>query len=1381
MANVGTHHHELILIADDDLAARQLLRRMLESDGYLVEEAEDSRVALQKFNQRQPDAVLLDALMPGGGGIELCAQLQKLTRGRQVPVVIITALDDQESIDQAFEAGAEDYITKPIRWPVLRWRLRRLLTAERAERELEDKHNLLRTVIDNIPDHIYVKDAQARTLISNAAHARLMDTVRPPEVTAGYQADDLRVLEAGQPQFNREELTEDSGGAQRWMLTTRVPLRDRDENIIGLMGISRDITELKVDEQVIQRSEERFRSLVQHSSDLITVQDADSAITYQSPSVERILGYPAETWLGKTLLELVHPDDVARVSITLDDIARNPEALLSLTARFRRADGSWRMLEGMGRNLLDQPAVAGIVTNFHDVTERTQAEEKLRQSELNLAMAQRVARIGSWELDLTIVEDVNRNALRWSDELFRIFGYQPGETEVSNDNFFRAVHPDDREKIRAAVAEAIATGNEYNIDHRIILPDGSERIIHEQSVVVRDLETGQPVKMVGTAQDVTESRRSEEALAQERNLLRTLIDHLPDYIFTKDLAERFVISNIAHARAARVASPEDLVGKRAAEVFPPEIAAQYHADDLAVLESGQPMINLERVSIDDKGNRRAMLTSKVPLRDGSGAVVGLVGISRDISDRRRAESAIQQRNAELATLTEVGQALNQLAEPVAMLELIFTTIGRVIDTKNLYIALYDDVVNRVDFPIYNMEGVRREGVSRAFGNGLTEHVLRTKAPLLINEDLQATLADLGIAPYGTQSRSYLGVPMIAGDRAIGVIAIQDYAQEHAYEENHVSVLKTVAAQAASALTNARLFARAQQEIAERRQAEEALRKSEAAEREQRELAETLRDTALALAGKLDTERVMNNILVNIDRVVRHDGADIMLIDGDVARIVAWHGYPAGPDAGLKDLKLSLDAPNLREMLRTHAPMMIGDTQADPGWAKIPGSAWIRSVVGAPIQVRGEVIGFLSLSSTRPGYFTVADAEHLHLFAIQAGIAIDNARLVEELRRYTGELERRVDERTLELQHAKDDIEAVLNNSSDAILVVHANGTIRQVNPTFGDLFGSPPDSVLGQSLCSLVEPDYMERLSASLNAVIAGGGARRIEVEACRQGGSVFSADVGLSPIVRRGQTLGSDKAPEVVCSIRDITERKRIERELQELSRMKTEFLSTAAHELRTPLTSILGFSELLVTRELEGDRGKRYLRMIHEQSVQLHKIIDALLDISRLEAKQSLALDLKPIDVGDLISKALAPFTESSPKHRFQVDGLSTHPAIVGDSFRVNQVLQNLLSNAVKYSPQGGTVVVRWRAIPDFVEVTVQDSGIGMTPQQQSHLFERFYRADSSNTTISGTGLGLAISRLIVELHGGSIWVESEYKVGTVVHFTLPLAVKGGSSKGT
>ena len=153
-----------------------------------------------------------------------------------------------------------------------------------------------------------------------------------------------------------------------------------------------------------------------------------------------------------------------------------------------------------------------------DVTELMEKDRALRESQANLAAAQRIAKLGSWELDLRDLDKVRDNPLRWSDETFRIFGYEPGEIEVSRESFFKAVHPADRAKIDEAMERALTQGVPYNIEHRIMRPDGREAVVREMSDLIRDPETLAPIKMVGTVQDITAIKRTEDALRQAQKM-----------------------------------------------------------------------------------------------------------------------------------------------------------------------------------------------------------------------------------------------------------------------------------------------------------------------------------------------------------------------------------------------------------------------------------------------------------------------------------------------------------------------------------------------------------------------------------------------------------------------------------------------------------------------------------------------------------------------------------------------------------------------------------------------------------------------------------------------------------------------------------------------
>ncbi len=279
------------------------------------------------------------------------------------------------------------------------------------------------------------------------------------------------------------------------------------------------------DAENLKASEERYRRLFEAAQDGVLILDATSGqIEDANPFLCQLLGYTATEFLGKQLWEL----GIFR------DIAANQDAFRALQEKeyicYEDLPLKTKAGQSISVEFVSNVYVAGnkkvIQCNIRDVSERKIAEEKRRQNEANLAKAQQIAHLGSWELDLSNLNRINENSLTWSDEIFRIFGYEPGEIEVSNENFFRAVHPEDRERVMAVMVEAIHSGNPYSIEHRIILPDGQERSVHSQAEIIYS-ESGQPLRVVGTGQDITERKQAQAMLQQSESRFRTAISEAP--------------------------------------------------------------------------------------------------------------------------------------------------------------------------------------------------------------------------------------------------------------------------------------------------------------------------------------------------------------------------------------------------------------------------------------------------------------------------------------------------------------------------------------------------------------------------------------------------------------------------------------------------------------------------------------------------------------------------------------------------------------------------------------------------------------------------------------------------------------------------------------
>jgi len=233
---------------------------------------------------------------------------------------------------------------------------------KQLEQALQRERILLRTLIDLLPDAVYVKDTESRKILVNKAEVASMGfqteaealgkndfDVYPPEIAAQFQADDLRVLRHGESVFDREEISTGQDGRQRWLLTSKMPLRDEQGQIVGLVGVGHNITARKQAELALRQSEEHFRSLIENTSDIIAEVTADALISYLSPSVERVLGYKPADLIGQNILDLVHPEDVERAMLALGRAAQAGGALVVETLRIKNHDGSWHTIEAAGR------------------------------------------------------------------------------------------------------------------------------------------------------------------------------------------------------------------------------------------------------------------------------------------------------------------------------------------------------------------------------------------------------------------------------------------------------------------------------------------------------------------------------------------------------------------------------------------------------------------------------------------------------------------------------------------------------------------------------------------------------------------------------------------------------------------------------------------------------------------------------------------------------------------------------------------------------------------------------------------------------------------------------------------------------------------------
>jgi len=523
------------------------------------------------------------------------------------------------------------------------------------------------------------------------------------------------------------------------------------------------------------------------------------------------------------------------------------------------------------------------------------------------------------------------------------------------------------------------------------------------------------------------------------------------------------------------------------------------------------------------------------------------------------------------------------------------------------------------------------------------------------------------------------------------------------------------------------------------------------EKVQHQLSDALIHAASSLNSSLNLEDVFDEILKQVMEVVPSQAANIMMIADDHCFVKRYQGYEDFPDytKTLESLKLPLSTPSLKTML-TGDLVLVADTHNDPSWKDFPGTGWIRSYVGIPLIIDQDVIGFLNVNSDVPGYFTEESTLRLRSFADHAAIAYRNADLYQQLQEHAADLEIRVQNRTAELNAAKENIEGILSSVPEAVFVLDQNNQLIQANQS-GEILLQMADETKQDLFSQKFVKSIVEAKSPDPQNLLEVGGRSY----------QAMASEVLADEKESSGQ----------VIVFQDVTH-------FKELDQLKTQFVSDVSHELRTPLTNLtlyLGFLD----NELVSGNQRTYLDILKRETQRLTHLIEDLLTFSRIQAGK-VSGELQPLDLNQIVQQMTVDRAVLAAKNDIQLEytPLVEIPQAMGIENALSQALSNLLTNAINYTPPEGKVIlqtnVKARNNRNWVIINVIDNGVGIAENEFPHIFERFYRGEASQKTgADGTGLGLAISKELITQMEGDITVESQPGKGSTFTIWLRPAV--------
>jgi PAS domain S-box-containing protein len=1115
----------------------------------------------------------------------------------------------------------------------------------------------------------------------------------------------------------------------------------------------------------LQQTESKYRELVQNANTAIIRWKRDGAIAFFNEYAQKFFGYSEEDVLGKSINILVPEQESTGGDLTelLQDIPNHPERYANITNENILRDGSRVWMAWTNRPIFDRDGrLLEILAVGIDITERKKVEEELKVNQSRLDLALRSAHMGVWHLDIVA------NRRFFDDQVCHLLGIDPSKFTGAAEEFYKTVHPDDRDMIEAALARTIERDLPYETEYRAVWPDGSVHYVGVRGKMVRD-DNGRPVRINGIIWDITERRRAEEEIYRQREWLRVTLTSIGDAVIATDVEGRITFINPI-AAALTGWELDDAVGRPVQSVF--QIIneqTRQGAENIVenVLREGH-IVSLANhtVLVSRDGRGIPIEDSAAPIRDDTGNISGAVLVFHDVTERRRAQEILRESEVRLRLAVESAE----------MGTWDFDPITGVLNWSDRCKAVFGlSVDDNVDYQVF-LQRLHPDDRQR------THEIVRSAFDPTGEGRFEAEFRS--VWPDGTERW------LIAAGKA--------FFEDIIGERRAVRFIGTVI------------------DVTQRNQAEHKIRTQNA-------IMETI-NLIFHNALTCETEeqlgiaclRAAEDLTQSKSGFIYEIGSDDLLHSIAISN-PGWEQCSMNDTIGNRRPQIDLRIHGLHgRVLLDGKSLLTNDPKSHPDSTGMPsGHPPLTAFLGVPLIHDGKTLGIVGLANREGGY------AREHLIAVEA-IA---PAIVEALMRKRAEATLSQSQSRFRLL-SETSSRLLASENPQAIVETLCRQVMQHLD--CHAFFNFLIDEITGKlhlNACAAI-PEEQARDSEWLDYGMAVCGcavrdAKLIVVEdilntpdiptdmvksfgiqayACHplevQGKIIgtlsfgtktrprFSAeDLALIKTVADQVATAMEKLRLIdeLRNSRDELELRVRERtaalnsymaKLEQSNRALQDFASIAAHDMKEPLRKVISFGNMLGHKfgDSLGQSGNEYLNRMLRSTERMQSLLTSLFEYSKVTMNPE---PFQEIDLNDIIQEVLSDLEVRIVKSGGEVD-VGDLPVISADPTQMLQLFQNLIGNALKFHKPGEKPMVRIRFVSDpgsVCQIIVEDNGIGFEERYLDRIFAPFQRLHGRSSQYEGTGMGLAICKKIVERHGGSITASSTPGTGTCFIVRLPL----------